>query len=281
MSGDKIVITKDDLGPAPPGGKGFGGASTGKGGIPPVSQEASKPHGGRAANAVIVLVTAAALGVLIGTAAGLSALEKAYQPPQPQAPAAQTGPTSWCLVIDRSDSMMGEKLGEARRGAKEFVTKLEPGDDICVIDFSHTISVRVKLETIPAAGDSARLQAILKSIDAITNSGDTALWDATLEGVSQLKAGDPAKRRIMIALTDGQDNRSRHGPDDLIREAKQNNIVVNTIALGADADRHTLQRVADATAGQTKVAQTARDLPGIFRSFVPKPPQAPKAPASP
>lgn len=272
MAGDKIVITKDDIGSAPPSGKGGGGAVPPGGksfgsisGAPGGSGAPQPARGSWTSNIVILLAVAVVLAGLIAASAGVVAAERACQPAPGMAP--PTGPASWCLVIDRSGSMLGDKIVDAKDAAKDFVAALKPDDEICVVDFSSDINVTVPLQLAGGPTNPQGTAPILAAISGIQARGSTALWDAGDTGVRLLAGGDPARKRIMILLSDGQDNTSHSSADELIAAAKQNNIVIHTVALGYDADRSVLSRVAKGTGGSDQFAKTSKQLRGIYQSL--------------
>lgn len=246
MSGQKdkkIVITSADLAAASPGEK-----------------SRADERGTRASNVLLLLAVGAALGGLIYGAARVAAMERSAQP----SAAADAGPASTCLIMDRSGSMAGRPLADAQEAAKDFVRCLKLGDDVAVVDFGTEVRTTLPLRRL---ADSSDTVPVILAIDSIVSSGSTALWDAGFEGVRWLSAVEPGRRRVMVMLTDGLNNASEHSVDELIAAAKQAQVVIHTVALGNEADRATLDRVAQASGGTQSVARTSRELRGIYRQL--------------
>lgn len=78
--------------------------------------------------------------------------------------------------------------------------------------------------------------------------GSTAAYDAGSAALQKVVTASNA-RKLVVLLTDGEDNYSQKTPDTLIAEAKTAGVPVWTVALGADANAAKLQRIATETGG--------------------------------
>jgi Ca-activated chloride channel family protein len=172
-----------------------------------------------------------------------------------------SGPVSACLVIDRSGSMAGAPLADAKEAAKDFLKCLKSDDEAAVVDFGSDVHVACPRQQI--GNDSP----LLRAIDNILCNGSTALWDAGIEGVDILSSAGEGRARVLVLLTDGMNNASRNSVETLIDKAKNAKIVVHTVTLGVVADRATLQRIADETGGVYNHAQSSRQLRGIYQNL--------------
>ena len=190
-----------------------------------------------------------------------------------------SSPSSSCLVMDRSGSMWGQPLTDAKAAAKTFVGFMASSDRAEVVSFASGVTVDQ-----PFTSDK---QALYNAIDSLYSSGMTALYDGIWQGLDNT-ALETNDRKAVIALTDGMENDSSsvHGggypPDNslLIAHAQQLNIPVYTISLGLknregealegievtriNTPEEDLQQIADETGGEFFNAPTSSDLEHIY-----------------
>ena len=84
-------------------------------------------------------------------------------------------------------------------------------------------------------GDFASTIEDLKSaLDKIDSRGGTALRDAVIASLDHLKLGNRDKK-VLLVITDGEDNASRYTLEELMDRAQKSNAVIYTIGLlGSD-----------------------------------------------
>ncbi len=219
-----------------------------------------------AANVLLLVAVAVTFAGLLGAAVWTSRAERADAlaagtGEQPTL-AAIEGPASVCLVIDRSGSMTGTPLADAKAAAQDFVSFLKASDEVAVIDFGSNVHVALERQQV---GDQE--SAVLQAIDEIPCDGMTALWDAGIEAVDLLSKSEPNRTRMVILLSDGMNNASGNTVETLVDRARQSNVIVHTVALGLMADRDTLKRVADETNGAYNQAKSSKQLRGIYQNL--------------
>jgi len=157
-------------------------------------------------------------------------------------------PVSIALVIDDSGSM-GQKLGEVVAASLAFARWSHPDDELIVIEFNDTVRDALNGRHL-AAADLPELQTALRSLKP---DGQTALYDALMDGMSHLDEAAHS-RRILVAVSDGGDNASRATLDDVLERARRSNVTMYTIGLfdnsSHDSNRGVLMRLAEATGGE-------------------------------
>ncbi len=178
------------------------------------------------------------------------------------------------IVLDRSGSMWGDKLTDAKNAAKTFVDMLnETYDQAGLVSFSSTASLDKELLTM----DDANKTELKDTIDALTAGGATNIGDgiaaATTELTSERARSNAAK--IQILLSDGKANRpwgvnATQYAIDKAKEACRKNINIYTISLGSGADRELMQAIANITSGQEYYAPTSDQLQEIFEQIANK-----------
>ncbi|MCA9302904.1 MAG: VWA domain-containing protein [Phycisphaerales bacterium] len=107
-------------------------------------------------------------------------------------------PREVTIVIDRSGSMGGEKIEQARESAKQIIRGMRRGERVRIVDYSDDVrsfadgSVEISDESIPQ---------LIGYIDSIQSRGGTNLHDALVEAVSAEAA--PGHLSMVLFLTDG------------------------------------------------------------------------------
>ncbi|MFP4105065.1 MAG: VWA domain-containing protein [Phycisphaerae bacterium] len=159
------------------------------------------------------------------------------------------------LVIDRSSSMMGQKLETAKKAAMAAARGLSRFDDIGVVVFDTGADWAVPLQR------ARNRRAINKRISNIRIGGGTDVHAGMLKAAEALR-NHKAGARHVILLTDGQ----TAGPPcrGLARKMRSDRISVSTVAVGAGADHALLQDIAKIAAGRYYPVTDPQKLPQIF-----------------
>ncbi len=178
------------------------------------------------------------------------------------------------LVFDKSGSMEGQPLVEAKQGAKAFLGALDPRDRVTLLFFDSRI--------YPPIGPfevGKRKKELEDRIDGVVASGGTALYDAVATAVTLMREspGESSQRiRAVVAMTDGKDEGSKRTQDAVVRElskrdeGKSSDVIVFTVAYGGSADDGVLTSIADAGRGGfargdvASIIQVFRDMAAYF-----------------
>ena len=113
-----------------------------------------------------------------------------------------SAPVSFAFLLDTSGSMhLADKLETAKNAIRHIIRGRKPGDDFALFAFSEG-EVRLVAEF---SGDPEKL---LKELDGLQASGQTALFDAVAATPSKMVKGRNGKRAIVL-FTDGVDNASQ------------------------------------------------------------------------
>jgi Ca-activated chloride channel family protein len=167
------------------------------------------------------------------------------------------------LVIDRSGSMSGGKLDEAKRCALDLLSRLRDGDWVSVVTYDDEIEVL--LETM-----SVRLAKTLLPIrlDDIRAGGTTNLHGGWLKGAETLapRAGRGMVSRVIL-LSDGQANHGLVSVEDIcaqVRELANAGVTTSTVGIGFDFNEELMTAIATAGQGNSWYGQRAEDLAESF-----------------
>ncbi len=178
-------------------------------------------------------------------------------------------PVTMGIVIDDSGSMR-EKRQAVNAAALTFVKTSNPQDQAFVVNFNDVYY-------LDTPGDfAANMEDLKSALDKIDSRGGTALYDAIYASLDHLKLGNRDKK-VLLVVTDGEDNASRYTFDELIKYAQQSNAVIYTIGLlgseepgglfkihggGARNAAKKLKMIAEATGGQAYFPKSLDEVEG-------------------
>ncbi len=135
----------------------------------------------------------------------------------------EIGPLTTLLVIDNSGSMYNSgKIVGAQNAAKAYVEQMRPQDQAGLISFNTQVTV-----VQPVTTDRA---ALIAAIDSLVPDKDTAMFDALVQGVNTLAPIEG--RKTIVLLSDGLDNMSLSGLEDVITAIGPAGLSISTIGLG-------------------------------------------------
>ncbi|HMN05227.1 MAG TPA: VWA domain-containing protein [Flavobacteriales bacterium] len=118
-------------------------------------------------------------------------------------PTSEVVAKDFVIIIDRSGSMSGSRIAEARDAASFMVNNLNLGDRFNIIAFD---SGNIRWSTGLQPFNAVTMSSALNWIAAITAGGNTNINGALIEGIGNFNGSDPDHARSLIFLTDGQDN---------------------------------------------------------------------------
>lgn len=130
-------------------------------------------------------------------------------------------PVSWGLILDRSGSMMG-MMRDVYRAAAHVVDDGTEHDEMFVATFNK----KVELVT-DFLSDKHKLENSLLGLRA---EGETALWDAVAFGMDTVTRGKNRKK-VLVVVTDGQDNASKVRFRDLIERAEEADVLIYPVGM--------------------------------------------------
>ncbi|MCC6888920.1 MAG: VWA domain-containing protein [Hyphomicrobiales bacterium] len=175
---------------------------------------------------------------------------------------AQRTPVNVAFVIDRSGSMVGARIAQARDAAAAAVRRLDGNDIASVVAFDDRIEVLV--DARPVADHAA----FIDSIRQIGARGSTAIHGGVSEGAQQVKRHlDVRRLNRVVLLSDGQANVGPRRPEDfaqLGRALLAQGISVSTIGLGDRYNEDLMLALARSSDGNHTFVGEATDLVQVF-----------------
>ncbi len=159
--------------------------------------------------------------------------------------AGQRVPREVTLVIDRSGSMRGEKIDQAREAARQIIAGLETGEAFNIILYNEVVE---SFAERPVEKDAEREQAAAKYLEGMTARGGTNIHDALNEALRQ-PVGE-GRLPIVLFLTDGLPTvgqTSEAAIRDLVLKGNRHRRRVFTFGVGVDVNTPLLEKIASET----------------------------------
>lgn len=151
------------------------------------------------------------------------------------------------LVIDRSGSMSGDKIVQARNAASYIVNHLNEGDKFNLVSFSSDITSlwEAHMDFNPSNQDEA-----LNYISNIDAYGMTNISGAFSEAVPQFSQSSENTANIIIFLTDGIPTTGITSTENLVNhindlvDQTETDLMINTFGIGGDVNKQLLNLIA-------------------------------------
>lgn len=174
-----------------------------------------------------------------------------------------------CLLIDRSGSMKGKKIAQAKEAAARLVEQLFPSDYIAIVTFSDNAEVVAGFEQVRAV-DAFLLKGKIERIKA---DGGTELYRGLEAAYEQLLQAGKAARNVvkrLILLSDGK-------PTDKVPDAeytrlasrmREMGISITAVGVGKDYNEDLMAALAQHSGGTWKHLSSPTDIVDTFSTQV-------------
>ncbi|MCY3001513.1 MAG: VWA domain-containing protein [Planctomycetota bacterium] len=167
-------------------------------------------------------------------------------------------------MLDVSGSMAGEKLAAVRRAVGLLLQRLRATDRVTLVSFASDVLVHAD-QLSPKGTTGLRLA---QEVATLQPRGSTNLSAGWLAAVGLCGAvADPARRRALVVLSDGQANEGIVSPTELAALCERPEIrSLPTTCVGVGADYSTLQlaAISDGTGGRFHHAATTEEILAVL-----------------
>jgi len=188
-----------------------------------------------------------------------------------------TVPFAITILFDVSGSLIVNSY-TMRQAVSELIARFQPGDRAAIGAFwgateitpGFTANPKTLLgwvnATIAGVGVKCLRSFVNGSVVPPTRGALTGLWNAVHCGIESVSRDAETPRRVVLVITDGLDNFSTQGPEDVERYAEQLGVMVYAIGMpGRDGlDEPQLRRLAEDTGGGYYKLLDRDDLPRTF-----------------
>ena len=172
-------------------------------------------------------------------------------------------PVTVGLILDNSSSMI-TRLPMVIAGGDAFARSSHPEDELFTLHFNEHLRFGLPAG-VPFTSNQTLLKAALQRYGA---GGKTAFHDAVVAGLDHLEFSTHQKR-VLVVLSDGEDNASRRSEDAMIERARGSNAIIYTVSnanrrLGLAGDAGILRKLASVTGGEAYFPDTDKKVVESF-----------------
>ena len=125
-------------------------------------------------------------------------------------------PFTAVLLVDASQSMVGEKIVSAQRGVRDFADRMRPLDEAKLVIFSDYIRAVSPFTSFP--------EILTAGLERVTAVGGTAINDVLYIALSRLE--ERQGRRVVVLLSDAIDSQSALGMHHVLPSARRSQAIV-------------------------------------------------------
>jgi Ca-activated chloride channel family protein len=170
-------------------------------------------------------------------------------------------PVSMGLVIDNSGSMR-DKRQKVAAAAVALVKDSNKEDEAFVVNFNDDAYL-----DCPFTSDVEKMDQALSKIDS---RGGTAMRDAIRMSIDHMKEKAKRDKKVILVVTDGNDNASSYSLENLVKAAQQSEIIIYSIGLLNEEERReakqakrALDLLTEATGGKAYFPKELADVERI------------------
>jgi VWFA-related protein len=177
----------------------------------------------------------------------------------------EDSPVSIGLIVDDSGSMIDKRQKVAAAGLS-LVRASHPDDEVFILHFNEKAYLDCDFTS-----DRAKLEQGLAAFDS---RGTTALRDALRLAIEHLSRHGKEDKKVLVVITDGEDNCSVIDHDYVVKAAQQSNVMIYAVGLLTEIDdartklaRRELDGLTQATGGKafylddvSETDSTAREI---------------------
>lgn len=171
------------------------------------------------------------------------------------------------FVLDRSSSMSGTKIEQAKEALRFCIRNLNDGDRFNLISFNADVEPFSE-KLVPVKDKRQTALAFISRIDAL---GHTNINDALLTALAA--EPDAARPRILIFLTDGEPTVGEREPVRILKnisEANRGQARIFVFGVGNDVNVQLLDKIAEQNGGTRQYVSPQENLEIAITSFFTK-----------
>lgn len=172
-------------------------------------------------------------------------------------------PTDLVVVLDRSGSMGGKPLDDARAATSAIISALHDEDRFALITYDDSASINIPL-SLAGAEQRSLWQ---RQVRGIREGGSTNMSGGLDLGLAMFQSPDRERGQRVILISDGLPNAgdaTSQGLEARARGATERNISLSTVGVGLQFDETLMRDIADAGAGNYHYVENTVGLASVF-----------------
>ncbi|MBZ5576566.1 MAG: VWA domain-containing protein [Acidobacteriia bacterium] len=146
-------------------------------------------------------------------------------------------PVSMGLIVDNSGSMR-DKRAKVEAAALTLVKDSNPSDEVFVVNFNEEA-----YKDLPNGKDfTNNIKEMEEALTRIDSRGGTAMRDAIRLSIDHLKEKAHKDKKVLVVVTDGNDNASLVSLEKLVKAAQQSGVLIYSVGLLSEEERGEAKR---------------------------------------
>jgi Ca-activated chloride channel family protein len=227
-------------------------ASGGTGGAAAQSFDADKIHG-----------LFALQGARVHAGAGQSFFTEVRLWTDKAAADAPRAPLALSIVLDKSGSMEGQKIQDAKKAITRLVSEMKDDDEMSFVEYSD------RAETVQSLARVGDVRAsLLRKVSDLSADGGTNIAAGLRQGAGTLEGAKAGHVRRVILVSDGLDS-SRPESERVASDGSEHHVTTSTIGIGLDFNEAYMSSVARIGHGNFAFAKEGdTDANGSLAAFM-------------
>ncbi len=131
-------------------------------------------------------------------------------------------PVSLGIIIDNSGSMR-DKKSRVAAAALNLVRASNPQDEVFIVNFNDDAYLDQPF--------TSNIKKMEEALDRMETKGGTAMRDAISMSMDYLKDKAKKDKKVLVVITDGNDNTSNINLEELMRKAQQSDVLIYSIGI--------------------------------------------------
>ena len=177
--------------------------------------------------------------------------------------AARRVPTDLVVVLDRSGSMSGDPIKNARAATRTLIEGLSPDDRFGLVIYDDNAELAVPL----ALATPAHKSQWLRTLASVEDRGSTNIGDGIDLSLNVLGERLPGRAQRIVLISDGQPTAGDASPEGLAARARRaalHESPLTAVGVGMSFNETLMRDLADAGTGNYYYVQQTEGLASVF-----------------